>query len=1335
MIRLEKGKKMSKTLIYNSVIKKLIVLILIVVFSTLIIFPKNVKAESKEPIGGNYFHPDFESKEEAAREANKVNEEIFSEGVIMLKNEDNSLPIAVGSKISLFGKNALNILKIGSGSTSSSGNKNITIEGSLTAAGYKLNPALINFYRNNSLSGSGRGAAPVMRNVPSGYNTGETPINKYTNEIEESYSEYNDVAIVVFQRISGEGFDLPRTMMWNGSSYREWSTKEAVPGARAKDDHYLQLDQNEADLLKYVGSYFDNVVVLLNTGSQFEVGFLDDPNHYGYHENIKAALWVGYPGGSGLSELGKILNGTINPSGKTTDTYARDFKKDPTWENFGNNLEDYGNQYSNLPSTGGHGGGYRNNYVHYEEGIYVGYRYYETRGFTDGEAWYKEHVVYPFGHGLSYTSFTQEIVSSSPEKNSTLGADDQIRVTVKVTNTGSVAGKEIVQLYYTAPYYNKGIEKAHVVLGAFEKTQLLAPGESEEVTLELTAREMASYDYNDANNNGFRGYELEHGTYVIRIMRDAHNEIEAFEYHVNDDVQYEYDEVTGFKVENRFDDVSFEMNEYLSRSDWEGTYPKMKIKMIAKQAIIDGSNLWFGGNNPADEGQPYYSNTFPVTGDDTGDIQLKDLFELDYDDPLWDDFLDQLSVETMKRLVSKGYYRSGVDIPELGIKDVINADSPAGWTNWGYGTEGSVYTLYTGETVLAATWNKELAYKKGIMIGNEALFGNGGEKSRFPGWYAPAVNLHRSAFGGRNFEYYSEDGYLSGKLAAQVIKGATEKGVFTYLKHFALNEQETYRQGTLTWANEQSMRELYFKPFEIGVKEGKTKAIMSSFNRLGTTWTGGNYELLTNVLRNEWGFRGMVVTDTFISGMSNADQMIRAGGDLALGNTSITYKQNSATTVSVLRNAAHNFLYTHANSMVINDGYSSMPKPLSSYKGAVLSLGTLNISYYADIATVKVNKDVLGSDVEDEMIEYRLKEDSTLPAGLNLNLDGTISGYPEEEVTNFNFTVIAGYQEFFREATFTISITNPFGSIIYQLENDNVVTQIGENITLDFGSAYIYKPNKEETEQLPTITYSLKSGSLNLAGLSFSETGVLTGLPRRAAKNYQLIIVASAEGYKDAEAVFNLSVLDALKFEARKLKAGKFGERYLDQVNPASGSENVEYELKEGNTLPVGLTLSKATGYIVGTPIEVVNDHQFIVVANSEFSDPIEAVYTISIGISYRELNLPHAKVDKNYDVMINTAQGARDITYELKEGSVLPEGLTISSEGILAGKPVKEGLYKFSVIAKSQEAIADEAQLSIFVGKDLEKKNILPLVISLTSAVVAAVAGRGVYLILRKRK
>lgn len=1324
---------------HKSKIKKALVLVLLLNLTLFTLISKLgvITIAAPEPIGGNYYISDYENKEEVTVAANELNERIYGEGVTLLKNEDNALPLLNGSRISLFGKNSGNILQSGSGSSSGVGSRNVTLEESLQNAGFILNPALVNFYKNNNASGSGRGPAPTNGNVPSGYNTGETPVNMYTAEIEQTYENYDDAAIVVFQRIAGEGFDLPRTMTWNGSDYRTWSKSQVVPGARSGDDHYLQLDKNESDLLKYLGNKFDKVIVLLNTGSQFEAGFLDDPSHYGYHENVKAALWIGYPGGTGLNALGKILKGEINPSGRTTDTYARDFKQDPTWMNFGNNLENNGNRYNNISGSGGHGGaGYINDYVYYQEGIYVGYRYYETRGYTDGEAWYNNAVVYPFGHGLSYTTFEQEVITQSPLEGERLLENETIEVTVKVTNTGQRAGKEVVQLYYTSPYTEGEIEKSHVVLGAFEKTKLLQPGESEEVVLTIKARDLASYDFDDANNNGFKGYELEAGEYTIRIMKNAHEEWESFTYSVNEDIQIATDDATNNQIENRFDDVSKEIDTYLSRSNWDGTFPTTALKITANQDIINKVNEWRGGNNPADEGKPYYSSERPEVGNDTGSIKLADLIGLDYDDPLWTQFLNQLSFNTLEALATTGSYSSGIELSELGITRVVNADSPAGWVNWSWGTHGGLYTLYSSETILAATWNKEISYEKGRMIGNEALFGNGGSRSRFPGWYAPAINIHRSPFGGRNFEYYSEDGYLSGILAAEVVKGAKDKGVFTYVKHFGVNEQETYRVGLLTWASEQSMREIYLRSFEITVKEGKTSAMMSGLNRIGAVWAGGSYELLTEILRDEWGFKGMVVTDTFLGGYSNIDQMIRAGGDLSLGNVNgVGFNRNSTTTHVALRNAAHNILFTHANSMAMNTGYSTQPPALSVFNGGLLEVGVANVQYSANVATVTINKELFPNANDNEIV-YSLKEGSVLPEGIVLNSDGSITGIAMEEINNHTFIVQAKYLSFVREATFTISITDPMGSIIYQVENNPDIAFVDKEYSFSVDTAYIFKPDATQTEidNFPTITYELKSGHLMPEGLRLLSDGTITGIPRKVIKDYEFIVVASALGYKEREASLKISIFNEVTFEGQTMENGKFGIPYLSQIDLATGSGNIKYKLKDNNELPDGLKMTEG-GFIYGTPNKVVLNHKFVVVATSDYSIAQEAEYTISIGVVYNEISLPYGETNKEYDLMINTAQGAPNIKYTLKEGAKLPKGLTLTEDGILSGRPTEAGTFKFTIIAKANDYIADENEMTLFIDySDSSTNNNSTIIIFVSVGVVLIGIGTGLFIFFKKR-
>lgn len=868
------------------------------------------------------YEADYTSKADTLRAANLLNEQILEEGIILLKNEDNLLPLNGVEKITVFGKNSTNLVLGGSGSSAGTGSTtSIDLYKSLSNAGFEYNPVAKDFF-SSSKSGSGRPAVPGMGTILTGYPIGETPKTLYQNNtaLKNSYKDFNDLAIVVITRMGGEGYDLPRTMFWDGSKYSNWSGTELIPGARSKEDHYLQIDQNETDLLKEANDNFQNVVVLINSPSTIETGFLVDPTHYAYQPNVKGALWIGTPGATGANAIGKILKGEINPSGRTSDTYAADFKKDPSWNNFGNNLENDGNRYS---VDGKERNAY---YVEYEEGIYVGYRYYETRGFTDGQAWYDENVIYPLGYGLSYTTFTQEIGNTSFIEDGTILADDEINIDVKVTNTGNIAGKEVVQVYYTAPYYDGGIEKAHVVLVGFGKTGTLQPGQSETLSIKFTVRDMASYDYNDANNNDFKGYEVEEGKYIIKLMSNSNTVIEEKVVDVPlGGYQYEKDEVTGTEIVNLFDDVSNHVDTYMSRRNWEGTWPtRPTVEDRAVDSDFIGLLNYQLNDSPTD---PWYQSQMPTQSDvvnsfnDTT-IKLYDLVDKSYDDSMWDDLLDQLTITQMVTLVSRGNFKT-MNIDNIGKPLTTDPDGPSGFAN--FMGDPSVYdtAYYASGVVLGATWSEELAYKFGKMIGNEGLIGNErGDGMPYSGWYAPAANIHRSQFGGRNFEYYSEDGLLSGKLAANIIKGAKEKGVYTYIKHFALNDQETNRDNTglITWANEQAMRELYFRPFELAVKEGKTNAMMSAFNRIGTTWAGGSYPLLTALLRDEWGFRGMVITDFNLKTYMNTDQMVRAGGDISLSPSKNFSDTTSPTSVSALRQATKNILYTVANSNAMN-GY------------------------------------------------------------------------------------------------------------------------------------------------------------------------------------------------------------------------------------------------------------------------------------------------------------------------------------------------------------------------------------------------------------------------------
>ncbi len=874
-----------------------------------------------------YYEKEYASKSEVLRAAEALNEEIAEEGIVLLKNEgllpmatpESSVEVSAKPKISVFGKNSVNLVYGGSGSSESKGAAPVTLYESLESAGYEVNPELKSFYESKA-SGSGRAGNPQMGDLLYGFATGETPLNSYGEDVKASYGEYSDLALIVISRIGGEGYDLPRSMRKDADP-----NSAAVSGAD-KNAHYLELDENEKELVEHVKGNFDKVCVIINCATSMELGELQDDGE------IDGIVWIGSLGRTGINALGRVLNGEVNPSGRTVDTYARDFTQDPSWANFGTNGRENGNRYY----VDGKKMGYY--YVDYEEGIYVGYRYWETRGETDGEDWYKEHVVYPLGYGLSYTTFDWEVTNAAEVTGAEISADGSVTVKVKVTNTGAVAGKDVVQVYIGAPYEEGGIEKASKVLAGFAKTPVLYPAaeadethpNSAELEIEIPYYYFASYDYNDANGNGIRGYEIERGNYALYVSRNAHESADELTVSVPEDIEIKNDPTTGGKVENRFDDVSAGIDEYLSRSDWEGTWPQapeQSEQEVTKEFI---NSLKYDGE---DEGKPWYTDEMPKQSRkklsyNATKLKLYDLISyadgqltVDYEDERWDELLDQLTVKQMVELIGTGNYNT-MYIDNIAKPKTMDPDGPVGFT--AFMGDPSVYDtcFYASGCVVGATYNTELAYRMGEMVGNEGLIGNEkGDGRPYSGWYAPAVNIHRSQFGGRNWEYYSEDGYLSGTMGASVIKGAMSKGVYCYVKHFALNDQETNRSnnGILVWANEQAMREIYFRAFELCVKEGGTTAMMSGFNRIGKTWAGGSYELLTEVLRGEWGFKGMVITDyNYATPYMEADQMIRAGGDLNLSQADLPSDANTPTQVASLRRATKNILYTVAGSNVMN---------------------------------------------------------------------------------------------------------------------------------------------------------------------------------------------------------------------------------------------------------------------------------------------------------------------------------------------------------------------------------------------------------------------------------
>lgn len=853
------------------------------------------------------------NKAEAFANAQEVNLKLAEEGFVLLKNENAALPMNKGARISVFSKNSVNLSYGGSGSGGFDTSNNKNLYESLNDAGFVTNPTLKRFYESSQ---SGPVRTANSSDLDNGDNqkiaTAETPQSKYTDAVKNSYADYSDAALVVITRIGGEGFDLPR---YQGDS----------EGAVSPDSHYLELDQNEIDLLTAVtDGTFKRVVVVFNTPSSFEATFLKDSAYAAFADKIDAAVWIGFTGSNGITALGEILNGDVNPSGRLVDTWAADFTKNPSFVNFGTGcLPDTTDKYD--------GGMYYS--VDYEEGIYVGYRYYETRGETDGEDWYNANVVYPFGYGLSYTTFDWTVGDASASEIE-LGTTITVPVTVK--NTGSVAGKDVVQLYASAPYTLGGIEKAHKVLVGFAKTKLLQPGESETVTASFDPYSAASYDYRDANSNGFSGYELEAGEYTLYVSRNAHESEKAIALNLAADVQIGTDPTTDSEVVNRYTDSEdfldsdWQLDTMLSRADWEGTWP---TPQTAQQHA--GTDRLYEEirseehNNPTD----FDSEEYPWFGEEPT-LTLRDLLPsaeaegyepvVSYDDERWEELMMGCDEEEMIALINNGAYHT-LAMESVGLPATIHGDGPSGFTCFMSKEQVNGTCQYVSEPVMASTWNINLMNELGEAIGEEGTIGDKATGQPYSSIYASGVNIHRSPFGGRCSEYFSEDPFISGMMGAAEVQGIQSRGVLPTVKHFVANEQETHRSigGDLSWLSEQALREIYLKPFEYTVKLGETRGIMTSFNRIGTRWTGGDYRLLTEILRNEWGFNGLVICDfNTIPQYMIPRMMFYAGGSLDLATQQSAMWTDCDTSDAgdaiVLMRAVKDVMYALVNSNAMN---------------------------------------------------------------------------------------------------------------------------------------------------------------------------------------------------------------------------------------------------------------------------------------------------------------------------------------------------------------------------------------------------------------------------------
>lgn len=782
---------------------------------------------------------------EAARaEGALVAQQISDEGIVLLKNEDALLPLdGQGVNVFGFGAFALRFGGGGSGGADQSAAKSL-FEG-LTEAGVDYNTALYDVMVEQGASTeakNGTGLIDVLSSFLAPPQPDEPAVDYLTDDVLAEARAFSDVALVV---VGNDGVEA-----------QDFTAEQ------------LALPANTRALLDRVTATFDQVIVVVNSGNAMELGFLDE------YPQIAAALWIGTPGPFGAVSLGAIIAGEVNPSGRLTDTYADNVAAHPAAENFG----DY--RYDNIPGRA---------FIEYQEGIYVGYRFFETY-YADDQAGYEAAVQYPFGYGLSYTSFSQALVGS-------VITDETVTLTVDVTNTGERAGKEVVQVYFSAPYTPGGIEKSAIELAGFDKTGLLAPGESETVTVSFPLRDMASYDA-----DGREAFVLEPGTYTMTVAADVHTPLASITHEVTEEVVYRTDETTGTAIENRF---GFARGDHtvLSRADWQGTFPDGSDRLVtASDAVLTAMEEGAASAIEPAEGE------LPTYGADNG-ISYADLEGVPVDDPRWQSFLDQLTLDEQIDLFSRGAYLTHA-VDRLGIPSATLLDGPAGINSF-FSTVTAA--SYPTQVVVASTWNADLARALGEAVGAEAnAYG-------VQGWYAPGMNLHRTPQGGRNFEYFSEDPLLSGVMAAGMVAGAESKGVITFVKHFAVNDQETNaRTGIDVWVDEQSLRELYLRPFEIAVKEGGARGAMSSFSHLGTQWAGGSSALLQNVLRDEWGFTGFVSTDAVLGGFMDPALAVRAGNDLMLaplGTPTVArvheaYRADPVGVGAALRERVHAVLFT-----------------------------------------------------------------------------------------------------------------------------------------------------------------------------------------------------------------------------------------------------------------------------------------------------------------------------------------------------------------------------------------------------------------------------------------
>ena len=857
--------------------------------------------------------------DETNEEAAEVAEEIMEDGIVLLKNE-SLLPLNETKKLNIFGWESINPAYGGAGSGGINDLYDIvSLNQGLENAGFSINQELVDFYNNYGADN------PEMSIQKQSWTLPEPPVDTYSDELIKSAKEYSDVAVVVLSRKAGEGHnDIPMDVRKaaydnNSDEYDDFPEGE----------HYLQLSQTERDMVDMVCSNFDNVIVVYNGANQFELGFADE------YPQIKSVVWCPGTGNVGFNALGKVFSGEVNPSGKTPDTFIYDMTTAPWW----NNAEK--TEYTNLADMAVEGMNagtaqvYAPAFTNYVEGIYVGYKYYETAA-QEGAIDYDKTVQYPFGYGLSYTEFEQKM-GELEEK------DGQISVDVEVTNTGDVAGKDVVEVYYKPPYTNGGIEKSSANLIEFAKTDLLQPGESQTVTVTFSIEDMASYDENNA-----KAYVLEKGDYVISINSDSHTVLDQKTYTADKDVVYKGENKRASDdtaATNVFEDAKGDIT-YLSRADHFANYEEATAAPASAELGEPYVSEYHLNSNFDKTTYLNDEDVMPTTGADNG-LTLADMRDADYDDPRWEKLLDQLTVDEMANMIAMaGYQTAAMD--SVGKVATLDFDGPAAINNnfTGVGSIG-----FPIEVVVASTWNKELAQAWGECMGKIS------QEMGAEGWYAPGMNTHRTTFGARNYEYFSEDGVLAGNMGAKAVEGARNYGVYSYIKHFALYEGNA--KMVSVWSNEQAIREIYLKPFEISVKQGGANAVMVSWSFLGDKWTGESSNLMNTVLRDEWGFRGMALTDFFRNnghGFMNADAALANGVDAMLstfnGEENNVANPEHPTSVLQMRNACKNVMYTVVSSWAYDGEHEETG--MENWKKAGIGIDTVIALFMAGMEVLVI---------------------------------------------------------------------------------------------------------------------------------------------------------------------------------------------------------------------------------------------------------------------------------------------------------------------------------------------------------------------------------------------